>query len=127
MVPIKELIQIAILKRNLIDARMHHKSHKPPGHFKAFQSVYFDSSEDSDCEDGRAPKRKQVRLDTDGSMATATPLEPENLEVKPNANSNLKFFQFIRSTITTYYWRNISVTHHPSPSSTCITKTFISF
>ena len=75
-------MQISILKMNLKGARQFNKNQRAPGQFKNYQSVYFDSSEDSDCEDGRGPKRKVVRLsNTDGSMANAAPLEPENLEV----------------------------------------------
>lgn len=53
-----------------------------PGMFRHFQEVYFDSSEDSDCEDGRGPKRKHVRIEnTDASMPNETISESENMEV----------------------------------------------
>ena len=53
-----------------------------PGMFRHFQTVFFDSSEDSDCEDGRGPKRKHVRIEnTDASMPNETLTESENMEV----------------------------------------------
>ena len=52
-----------------------------PGAFRKFQSVYFTSSEDSDLEDGRGPKRKIVRLDTDASMPNAAQSESDGMEV----------------------------------------------
>ena len=55
---------------------------RSPGMFRHFQTVYFDSSEDSDCEDGRGPKRKYVRIgNTDASMPNETLTESENMEV----------------------------------------------
>ena len=55
---------------------------KAPGSFKTYQAVFFDSSEESDCEDGRGPKRKVVRLEpTDASMPNAAHCEEEDAEV----------------------------------------------
>ena len=73
--------------RGLKSARMKNLKAKPAGAFKTYQKVYFDSSEDSDCEDGRAPKGKRVRLDVaDASMQSAeqnaAQSEAEGMEVK---------------------------------------------
>ena len=67
---------------NLKADRRNYKNHRAPGDFREFQNSYFDSSEDSDCEDGRGPKRKMVRLETtDASMPNAALSESEGLEV----------------------------------------------
>ena len=57
-----------------------------PGSFRAFQKSVFDPFTDSECEDGRGPKRKQVRLEnTDGSMPGTSNQDSESqndLQVK---------------------------------------------
>ena len=79
---ILELVQLSILKSNLKTARERNRSARKPGGFRAFQAIHFTSSEDSECEDGRGPKRKLVRLEnTNGSMANAAQSESEGMEV----------------------------------------------
>ena len=78
----KELVQLSVLKSGLKNARKTSKTAKAPGSFRPFQAIYFDSSEDSDLEGGRGPKRKVVRLEaTDDSMPNASEQNSENLEV----------------------------------------------
>ena len=84
------MIQLSILKSNLKIARKKCKSARKPGGFRAFQAIYFTSSEDSECEDGRGPKRKLVRLEnTNGSMANAAQSESDGMEVKLYASNLL--------------------------------------
>ena len=57
--------------------------------------MYFTSSEDSDCEDGRGPRRKVVRLDpletTDGSMPNETVAHSEDESMEVNTRCNKSF------------------------------------
>ena len=79
LIPSKDLIQLSLLKRTHSQI-IAGPSFRPPGAFRSFQKAIFDPLTDSDCEDGRGPKRKQVRIEnSDGSMP-ATGLNQDSNE-----------------------------------------------
>ena len=123
-----DLIQKSVLKSTFRIIKRSPVPLRAPGSFRDFQILYFDSDSESECEDGRGPKRKLARVDnSNGSMANPNGAdqnsqEESDLEVNPffirpkiiNQDAAIiiwlkfspKFLYFVKTLLYAYFNRS---------------------